>query len=380
MKIMSKYDRLFIMAGIAILIIVAQIVGTHRYRGQLITQIEKHLDLSEMNIRQINSNKWNYTDVNNRLIGSIYYGSGKGYNGLIHLLVLTDELERIIEVELIQHNETPSYFHKIENASFIRNLTNEDIQHLMETDDPDVVSGATISSRAILYAIKSGYSEGEQIRYSNLAFPELGILEITILFLLLTSLVILKTKRRRTQRFLWWLSLIVSFVFLGFIFNQPITLSRITAILTGYFPSLHVELYLYILLIGSVVIVLFTNRNTYCHSVCPFGAAQEIIAVIGKAKPYRPKYFRYLKNLQWSMAFIALLLALIFGNPSLAQYEVFGAFFQLTAGSLLFIALFIVIILSLFIKRPWCHFMCPVDGFFTYLKLVRKTIQTVWKS
>ncbi|MDY6800335.1 MAG: 4Fe-4S binding protein [Bacteroidota bacterium] len=148
----------------------------------------------------------------------------------------------------------------------------------------------------------------------------------------------------------------------------------------GNFPDWHKEFYFYILFIGSIAVVLINRKNIYCHSVCPFVAAQEILSKTGKAKAFRPAYYKKIKFVQRFIALAAVLLALALNNPVIANYEVFSAFFQLTANLILFGVLFIVIILSIFIKRPWCHFMCPIDSVFDYVKLTRKSITGLWKK
>jgi len=172
----------------------------------------------------------------------------------------------------------------------------------------------------------------------------------------------------------------LSLILLGFVYNQHITLSRISAILNGYFPGINNELYFYILLFGSILIIIITRKNIYCHSVCPFGVVQDILAGMGNTKPFRPGYYKQLKTLQRLVMLAALLISLAFNNPALAQYEVFGAFFQLTANSIIFGILFISIVLSLFVTRPWCNFLCPIDSVFAYIKLTRNSIVELWKN
>lgn len=375
-----KYGNLLIVFGIAVLIALASFIGRNRAQESQKQLIANHFPDSLYNLKQVNVNKWIVNNINAKQQGYIYTGQGGGYNGSVHVLVQTDLKKNIIQVIPLLHHETPSYFKKLEKKRFFAYLSGRKIDSFFVGDPIDAISGATASSIAVMQAIRVGYSEGENITTTPIDYPVFGFLEFLVLYLLFAGFIIVKVKNIKLKRYLLWISIILSFVLLGFIFNQPLTFSRISAILNGYFPSLNKELYLYILLGGSVLFILITRKNIYCHSVCPFGAAQDILAKTGKAKPFRPKYYTFLKILQRTIALFVLLISLALNNPAIAQYEVFGAFFQLTASSILFVVLFIVIILSLFIKRPWCHFMCPIDSVFEYTKLTRESLTGIWKK
>jgi polyferredoxin len=68
--------------------------------------------------------------------------------------------------------------------------------------------------------------------------------------------------------------------------------------------------------------------------------------------------------------FGAIFLALIFRNPGFSSYEVYGTFFNLSGTNGVVLFLSIVIIVTLFIKRPWCKFLCPVPAFEDYLRVI----------
>jgi polyferredoxin len=163
-------------------------------------------------------------------------------------------------------------------------------------------------------------------------------------------------------------------VYLGFYLGQLLTLPRFITVFTGYLPDIGTEFYIILIVVFATLAVLFSGKNLYCKSVCPFGAAQDIIGHIGGAKAFRPKRYRIFKSLQWGITLAAILLALSINNPGVAEYSVFGAFFQLTAASTIFILLIITIALSLFIKRPWCNYLCPIDGVFAYFRTLRRAL------
>ncbi len=157
---------------------------------------------------------------------------------------------------------------------------------------------------------------------------------------------------------------------LGFYFNIPVTLSKINSFLLGFWPQWQTGIYWYLLIGGVFLILITTRKNVYCNWICPFGAAQECLAVIGGSKFSIPrKYLYYFYWLQRLLAWFAVIMAFYFRNPAKISYEVFGAFFDLTGTVLLFILLTVFIIGALFIKRPWCKVLCPMNALFDFVNL-----------
>lgn len=380
MFVNKVFQNLLKFTVIAILILVASLIGRNRAQDSQNQLIAQHFPDSLFNLEVVNINKLILQNKTDQKENYIYIGEGRGYNGKVSILIQTRLNKIITNVIPLANHETHSFFKKLDKNGFFDKMLGKEINIFLENEPLDVISGATISSKAVMQAIQIAYSEGDDIPVSHSSYPVFGLLEVLIIVLLFAGLLVAKAKNVKLKKYLYWISMIISFVILGFVYNQHITLSRISAMLNGYFPSLHNELYFYILLFGSVLIILLTRKNIYCHSVCPFGVAQAILAKTGNAQPFRPKYYKHLKFLQGFIALTVLLISLALNNPTLAQYEVFGAFFQLTANSILFIVLIIVIILSLFIYKPWCNFMCPIDSFFRYIDLSRKSITEVFKK
>jgi NosR/NirI family transcriptional regulator, nitrous oxide reductase regulator len=372
-------DVLFV-SGIALAVILASVYGKSRYMETHKQLLEEIFPSSQYSLEQINSNKWLLSSSDTRSSWILYTGEGKGYNGPVTTLVQTGMTGDIIQIKVTENHETPSYFQKLEKNNFLITASRVDIRNYLNSEPVNAVSGATITSRAVMQGIRNGYSKGENIQASKSYKIRIGALEIIVFFLLISGIALQRIKNQKIRQGILWSSLIISLIFLGFVYNQPITISRIVAVINGYLPEVRNEFYLYLLLGGSVLTLIFTGKNVYCHSVCPFGAAQEVLGKTGRAKTFRTGYYTKLKYLQWTITFAAVIAALLLNDPSVAQYEVFGAFFQLTASNILFAVLIIVIILSLFIKRPWCNFMCPVNGFFAYLTLIRKTTLKLWNQ
>jgi len=360
---------------ILLLLIVASLTGRRRssYQNELL--IAEVSGYKTDNLIMLNPAKWRVTGDSTSEAAWLYVGEGVGYNGPISVIAITDSIGKIIEVRPMQHNETHSYYRKLERQGFFNSLSGTLLTDYLSGNTPDVISGATISSSGIISAMADGFSAGENIALSNHQKIRFGLAEALVILLFVSGVLLRFIRATRLKKVVYWSSLATSFIFLGFLFNIPLTLSRFASISAGYLPDPSNELHLYLLLGGSILALLLTGRNTYCHSVCPFGAAQEFLGLIGGAKPFRrQRLFRLLRRVSYTAAFIILLAALFMRNPSITQYEVFGAFFQLTATTTLFVILFIFNVLSLLIKRPYCHFMCPVGGVMAFFRLIHHTV------
>ncbi|MFC1530154.1 4Fe-4S binding protein [Gemmatimonadota bacterium] len=126
-----------------------------------------------------------------------------------------------------------------------------------------------------------------------------------------------------------------------------------------------------LIFIGAVS--LLANKS-FCAMACPGGALQELIyrLPLKKRKNRKPKVaFRVSNTVRSIMAGLYLLLAIVAGI-SIFEYINFFEIFHWTIpeGTLLLITLGLVItavlIVSAFLYRPFCYFLCPM-GLLTWL-------------
>ena len=202
-----------------------------------------------------------------------------------------------------------------------------------------------------------------------------GLPEITLLSLFGVMLISRSAGRKR-KRLIHWVCLLTGLVVLGFMLNAPLTLTNVNSLLIGYWPQWQSHLYWYLLIVGVLLVPLVTGRNPYCNAICPFGATQRCLGIIGDAKPRRLSS-RWRARLRWTpriLAWAAILLALTYRHPALASYEVYGTFFDLVGSHLQFGLLAVVLVASLFVTRPWCNYLCPIRAVTDFLRLVRKWV------
>lgn len=119
----------------------------------------------------------------------------------------------------------------------------------------------------------------------------------------------------------------------------------------------------------------------FCGWVCPFGTFQEWLGKLGKRIfkkrfnriiPYKiDRILRYLRYvvLAWVVIMTAVSATLIF-----ADYDPYFALFNFWTGEVAitgFIVLGIVVLLSLFIERPFCKYGCPYGAVLGIFNLFR---------
>ncbi len=86
------------------------------------------------------------------------------------------------------------------------------------------------------------------------------------------------------KKYARWGTLVTGMVVLGFLYNQPLIISFISKMLMEFWPEWQNALYWYGLIGFIVVVFLINGKNPYCQWMCPFGAVQETVGMIGGAK------------------------------------------------------------------------------------------------
>jgi NosR/NirI family nitrous oxide reductase transcriptional regulator len=248
----------------------------------------------------------------------------------------------------------------------------------------DGVTGATYSCRAI---IDSARKATRKVAARELGFslpPEpspkiqFGFSEAVLIVLFGFGIVgrLRRFKYKKTAR---WISMLVGLAVLGFVYNRPLTIVWINRLLLGFWPTWQTHLYWFILIGGILFIYSTDNKNPYCEWFCPFGATQECLGMVGGAKVHIPtRTHNLLRWGQRSLALAAIVIALVFRNPGISSYEVFGAFFRLIGSNFLFVLLGIVLVASLFIRRPWCSYLCPLRPVTDLIRLILNWIKELW--
>ena len=376
-------SRLAIIAMLAI--IVAWFIGGQLEDADIISSIKAKMP-EIAKLVEIEKASYKVYNSEDEFLGYVGIESSMGYGGPLKMAVAVDSTGRIFDLAVVNSKETPSYLEKVLKKDFLNKIIGKSYnEEYALRNGVDAISSATYSSRAILEASKKGNRFvaanvlGFEIPEEERPALEFGLLE-TILLLLFAGGYIAHKNTFKYKKATRWITMLVGLVFIGFYFNQLFTLSMINQLLLGYFPPLHSHLYWYLLFGGIFLVLTIDNKNPYCQWFCPFGAAQECIGIVGGAKNRGVGKFN--EAITWTLRFLvlfAIIAALLIRNPGVTSYEVFGTLFKLTGSNFQFAILGIVLVSSIFIKRPWCRYLCPVGPVTGHFSHIRRIIINKWK-
>ncbi len=316
-------------------------------------------------------------------VGYVAIGTAIGYGGPMRVAVGVDTAGRVRGLAIIDHKETTPFFDKIRAGRYPDVLVGKSYADSFALDrDVDAVSGATVSLTALLTSVRRGVhrvatnilklpvkpEEAEPFRFG---FPE------ALLILLFASGLLVCSRslngKPRSRAYLRWGTRLTGLIFLGFLLAAPLSIVHIHLLLAGYWPDWRSHVYWYVLMAGVLLPLVFVNRDVYCQTFCPFGAAQDVLKVIGGPGRRLPaKVHARLRWLQRGLAWAAVVLALLYRDPRRLDYEVFGSLFRLSGTMVQLSLLAVVLIVSLLMVRPWCHYLCPLRAVSDYVRMLRR--------
>lgn len=381
-----KRERIYVLITLAV-IAVAWVIGGVRAEADLLPAVEYAQQESGFFERVGNGLYEGYSDSSKaHLVGYVAIAQANGYGGPMTMAVAVSLDGTVEGVVVADHKETPSWMDRVMNASFLDQLIGKPYSDGFDVNgDLDVVTGATYTSKAMAEAALLGSREvAAYLGFADIekTSPKIvfGVPEIVLIGLYAAGY-LGQNRKFAYKKQLRWVTLITGMVVLGFIFNKPLTLSMVNQALLGYWPHWQNSLYWFLLIGGILFVFTVDNKNPYCEFFCPFGAAQECMGAIGGAKTvslgkYRDTWIWVHRILTW----VAILIALVFRNPGISSYEIFGTLFKLVGNNLQFILLGMVLIVSLFIKRPWCHYLCPLHPVEEFIRVIRRWIKELWQK
>lgn len=326
-------------------------------------------------------------DETGNVIGYAAVGSASGYGGPIDMLVGVDVNGRILGATIIEQRESPGFFRLIERSDLIASYSDKAITDPLKLgEDLDAVSGATISSEGIASSIKVALRTIAADGLNDPLPPErkpikFGAPELVLILLFASGYTGHKLRDRRWKSRVRWGTLIAGMIFLGFVYTAPLTITMVISLLSGYWPAWQNNLYWYLLIGGILFVTTVDAKNPYCSWFCPFGAFQECLAAVSKAKLYRPRNLNEpLKWVQRGLALTAVVLGLALRRPGVASYEPFGTLFDFRGTAVAWAFLVMIILASLMMYRPFCNYLCPIDPVVDFIAASRRWLREGWKK
>ena len=304
-------------------------------------------------IKKINKQQFQLYNPDKELIGVAFgYRGEQGYGGRIPLFVLTDYDDVVKGIILGNHYESSEYFRDLIKSGFLAKWNGikrvESISH-----EVDVVSGATISSAAIISGVRSALA-GEKIVAGFSIFSVENFLSFALLLLL--TIAYLKPKWLLKYRSILQVLTIVVF---GFWLTRLLSLGQILSwFSTGI--NWKAQLFSGIVFILSVLLPVFFGKAFYCSWVCPYGAAQELCGKVNSKKPKISPRTRKILNYTREAIFFTIMIIFWIGFVfDVTMVEPFAAFSITKAGYFTMGLAGFFLIISLFVPKAWCNYFCP---------------------
>lgn len=284
-------------------------------------------------------------------------GSVVGYGGPVPVCIHIS-LGRVDSVEVLPNAETPSFFKRVVDAGLPDAWNGMSLREAAAYE-PDAVSGATYSSLALVSSVRSGLaavadssvSAGSKRR--NTATP--GI--IAAIAVLAAGAVVPLFYRKQGYRVV---QQVLNVAVLGFWTGTFIDYTMMIGFFANGIMTSGAALVSLLLMILGFVYPLFGKEGHYCAWICPLGSLQDLAGRCSRRKlrvgPTAAKALGRFRMVLW-----VTLLSFLWAGWCVEwiDYELFTAFIiESAAWSMIGVGI-AVVVLSLFIPRPFCRFVCP---------------------
>lgn len=289
-----------------------------------------------------------------------------GYMGSIPLLIALDADGKVYRVLPLENDETPSFMMRVTEAGLFDSWTGMSTEEAA-TEPVDAISGATFSSRAIIQGVQSRMSVVGKVEAKRLDWRKWLNDGVFLLFVLLTFWAWLRPQKLSKYR-RWILAGAV--IILGIWQGRMLSMAQFTMWVTGGIPLAAQWLMLLVMLL-AVLLPMITGKAYYCTWLCPFGAAQMLLGEVNKKHKLKlsPKLVKCLQILRTAILLFGLLAMGIGLGFDFADIEAFTIFRPQSAPVVALVLAILSLVLSIFVARPWCRFLCPLGEM---LEMVRK--------
>ncbi|PKL49987.1 MAG: hypothetical protein CVV42_04825 [Candidatus Riflebacteria bacterium HGW-Riflebacteria-2] len=280
-----------------------------------------------------------------------------GYGSWLPLVVVFDREEKIAGVLLQAHQETPDFIARLESQGFFASWNGLTASEAVALP-VDAVSRATLTTRATIDSIKlrlSGHAAVELER-KNIDYAEIIRLLLGWLFVLVSLLACYNRSGLAKYR---TLILLAAVIVPGFMLGRFVSLELVMNWALNGIP-LQAQFFMVVVLILSLALPLLSSRAWYCSWYCPFGAAQELAGKLFRRKiDGGEKFVAASKRLRPAILIIVVFLLLAGHKFNLSLVEPFSAFLLNSAAIPVLVMAALFLVLSLFMRRPWCNCFCP---------------------
>jgi predicted membrane-bound spermidine synthase len=292
----------------------------------------------------------------------------KGFAGPINVLLSVDQEGKLRGLSYLESKETPSYIAGIEQ--WLDTLVGTDLASgALSSERVDAMSGATVSSRAVLEAVNRSARRATESVFGKPLPPlepvpskRLDLAFWATLALLLTFFPVYVSGREGARLAFQVATLLV----LGIWLNTPITEIDLVNLSLGHAapPWENPQRWL---LLGFIGVTSILFGQVWCGYLCPFGALQELTSRLGwylglRSYPDRriDQRARWLKFLLLTFVLIAVWVS---GESTWASFDPMQHAFGGRLAGWMLVLVIVVLLGSLFYVRFWCRYFCPMGAF-----------------
>jgi Na+-translocating ferredoxin:NAD+ oxidoreductase RnfG subunit len=298
----------------------------------------------------------------------------RGFGGRMNLAVHVDTAGKLVDFHIIRSSETPAYLELLSQWQDL--LKARCLFRPQPFADVHAVTGATISSEAILSALQSSGQRfaaqilgrplqppTEQMPYPAGYLPDRAALYLLGAFLL-TLIVIYRGG--------FWSRLAVllfNLVAGGIILNTQYSTEQIVTALSLHAPAVKLS-GAFLLAVGIPLFVLMFG-NIYCGYICPFGAAQELLGYLVPARFKPPLPYEQMRKARFIKYIVLFVLVIVFffsrdrstltADPLISIFNLRFSIYNLRSVILWIGG--IALLGSVLYPRFWCRYLCPAGAF-----------------
>lgn len=287
-----------------------------------------------------------------------------GYAGITPLEISIKE-GKIVAITALDNDETPGFFNRAMSGlqpSWVGLTVDEAL-----SVNPDAVSGATFSSESIIENVKRGlqYAKAENVVKSGFDFSKvLNFKFIVSLLVVLSACIVPLFVKSKIYRII---QLVLNVAILGFWTGSFISYTFLINMFSNGLNITASSIVFLLMLIAAFVYPVFGKKGHYCSWVCPLGSLQELGSKCVKYKiPLSVQTVKYLTRFRQALWVVLMILMWTGIYFSWIDYELFTAFLFNQASLAVIIIAVVFILLSLFVNRPYCRFVCPTGTLFKF--------------
>ena len=282
-----------------------------------------------------------------------------GYGGAVPLLIHIDKKGVIRKIEAQKNYETPDFFNRAKRLFGKWEGKTVDEALSMEVD---AVSGATYSSEAIKGNVRAGL---QYVKSNAMQKPAAKGWKkkssAAMLVVLLGAVMPLFVRKKLWHTIQLWINVGVLGLWCGTFISYAALLNLFSnGVTVDSFPGFVVLL---VMLVAAFVYPVLGKGNYYCANICPCGSAQELAGKLGKRKyalsPRMLSGLEVFRNVLWGVLTVLMLAGI---STSWMDYELFVAFLFSSASAWVIGMAVLFLVLSMFVTRPYCRFVCPTGA------------------